>query len=404
MSISIFKNFLKSLKKNNSKYLIFILLYIFINIVLINNILFTPLHDNSFNKTDLSLDKNIFIENYHVYRIETLINIKIQGMTTEQKIGQLFLLSIPYQYFDENTKTLIEDYYIGGIVIMSNNISSQTQLKDLINNIQTISNTKLLITTDQEGGTIARIPWDEARFISQPHIGINNREDFAYEVGIDHAQALKDVYINMNLSPVLDVSFIPDSSMATRTFGASSEKVSILGTQLILAYHSESIISTAKHFPGIGRSNVDSHKYLPEINISKDELYNEELIPFKEAIKNNVDVIMVGHAIYPEIDNNYPASLSNIFVTEILKNDLQFEGVILTDDINMDALKDYSNKASQAIIAGCDMILVVGDFENQINYINEIKGAVGKNEISIERLDESVRKILRLKYNYNIVN
>jgi len=365
-------------------------------------ILLFTIHKRTFNDdiyTDTpALEKETIINNYEFYRIQTLTYRTLESMTLEEKIGQLFMLSIPYNYLDNDAKSLITEYYIGGIVLMGNNISSQQQISEFSIELQSTAKIELFIATDQEGGIIARIPWDDARFISQPHIGIVNREDFAYSVGEDHALALKNVNINMNLAPVLDISFIPESSMATRTLGASSAKVSVLGVQIIKAQNDNGIVTTAKHFPGIGRSSTDSHSELPKIDISKDQLLNEELKPFISAIENDVDFIMIGHALYPQIDSEFPSSLSNIIVTDILRNELNFEGIIITDDIHMGALDRYDDRAVNAFNAGCDMILIVESFENQLSYIEEIENAVNDGIISEERLNQSVKRILELKY------
>lgn len=374
--------------------------YIAITVTLLITISITNVHTININHSLPNIEITKVSSQYKNYRIEMLVSTKFSQMSLDEKIGQLFMLSITNTYITNNTNSLVTEHKVGSIVIMSENIASQTQLTQLISDLQNLADTPLLIAADQEGGIVARIPWDEARSISQPHIGIVNREDFAYSAGEDHAQALKNVSINMNLAPVLDVSFISNSMMANRTFGASCEQVSTLGTQIIIAHQDNDIIPTAKHFPGIGRSAIDSHLALPEINISKDQLLNEELIPFKSAIEQDVEVIMTGHVIYPQIDNQYPATLSKIFITDILRNELNFEGVIITDDIRMEALVDYPNKAVDAVNAGCDMILIVDSSENQIEYIEQVKKAIESGEINEKQVIESMKRILRLKYKY----
>jgi beta-N-acetylhexosaminidase len=321
-------------------------------------------------------------------------------MTVEQKAGQLVMVSLNGGYLNDQIRSLIEQYHIGAVVFMGGNIKSQTQVLKFISDMNEISTTTLLIATDQEGGVVARIPWDQARLISQPHIGIIGRDDFAYEIGVQHAQALNQLGIDMNLSPVLDIAFSPTSSLANRSFGNNPESTAELGSAMIKAYQDNGLIACAKHYPGIGRTTGDTHNVLPTIDIQREQLFTEELIPFQSAIESNVEVIMTGHVLYPQIDADFPSSLSTVFVTDILRNELGFNGVILTDDIRMGALDNYPDKAVQAIQAGNDMIIIVDSYENQIEFINQIKEAIQNGTISEQAVSESIKRILRLKFKY----
>jgi beta-N-acetylhexosaminidase len=392
------KNRYKSkIKINRPLVLLFSLLGV--NFILFVLILFTNLKATSLEGIS-PINSSEVSNSYHSYRTEKLVTTTFSQMSLDEKIGQMIMVSITGTRVNTNTTSLIQDYEVGGVIIMSANLASQTQVTQLINDLQELTTVSLLIATDQEGGVVARIPWDDARYISQPHIGIVNREDFAYSAGEDHAQALKNISINMNLAPVLDISLVSGSTMASRTLGASPDKVAVLGTQIIKAHQDQDIIATAKHFPGIGRSATDSHATLPEIDISKEQLTSEELIPFKAAIDQGIDVIMIGHALYPQVDSEYPASLSEIIITDILRGELGFEGVVISDDIKMGALSGYPNRAVDAINAGTDIILIVDTYQNEINYINQIKAAVEDGTLSEERIADSVRRILRLKFKY----
>lgn len=371
------------------------------NFILFVLILFTNPQSTSF-KTISTISSAEVTNSYHTYRTEKLVNTTFSHMSLDEKIGQMIMVSITGTRVNTNTQSLIQDYNIGGVIIMSGNLVSQSQIKQLVNDLQELTTVNLLIATDQEGGVVARIPWDEARYISQPHIGIVNREDFAYAAGEDHAQALKNLNINVNLAPVLDVSLVLGSIMASRTLGSDPEKVATLGVSIMRAHQDIGIIATGKHFPGIGRSVTDSHANLPVIDISKEQLTNEELVPFKAAIDQGVDVIMIGHAKYPQIDNEYPASLSKIIITDILRGELGFDGVVISDDIKMGALSSYPNRAVDAMNAGTDIILIVDTYQNEINYINQIKDAVADGTLTEQRIAESVKRILRLKYHTEI--
>ena len=353
----------------------------------------TPIEANT---SSIEIDK--IADLYKIYQFEQTIDLKLSEMTIEEKISQLFMVSVSGSSMNENVKKIVENYHIGGIVIMSANIASKQELIKFITDIQNLADTPLFIATDQEGKGVNRIPWDASYDISQPHIGIVNREDFAYETGKTHANALKDIKLNINLAPVLDIAFEEDSIMAGRSLGSDPEKVANLGKEIIRAHQDIGILATAKHFPGIGRTTIDSHQKLPVIDISKEQLLEEELIPFRISISQKVDIIMTGHVLYPQIDPDYPASLSKIITSDLLRDELGFEGIIITDDIRMKALSNYPNKAVESINAGTDMILVVDSFENQVNYIDEIRKAFENDTISGERIEESVRRVLRVKY------
>ncbi|MDD3647979.1 MAG: glycoside hydrolase family 3 N-terminal domain-containing protein [Candidatus Dojkabacteria bacterium] len=341
---------------------------------------------------------------YDRYRTDSKVYLEFAKLDTKSKIGQMFMLSLPTSYYDDETNSLIEEYQIGGAVLMGQNITSQPQLTDYIKTLQNKSKTKLLIATDQEGGIVGRIPWDNARYISQPHIGIVGREDFAYSTGESHALALKQFNINVNLAPVLDISFDPGSSiMVNRTLGSTPGEVTMLGMEIIKAHQDNGVIAAAKHFPGIGRTTTDSHLALPEINVSKDKLLIEEIVPFKEAINIDVQIIMVGHALYPKIDKKHPSSLSQKIIKEILRDFLKFDGIILTDDIHMQALDKYPDKVVAALNAGNDMIMIVDTYENQVSFMEQLEKAVSEGRISEERIDESVKRILRVKIENKII-
>lgn len=350
-----------------------------------------------------TVDTKSVLGAYSDYRLEKRIHAYLERMTTQEKIGQLFIISFPGSYLSDELNSLEKNYALGGVVIMSGNIISQTQLTQLSIDLQQNSPYGLIIATDQEGGTVARIPWDSARGISQQHIGIVDREDFAYQVAKTHAEALKDVHISMNFAPVLDIANDAQSPIISRSFGSDIDKVARLGKETIKAYHDEDILVVAKHFPGIGRTSTDSHYELPQIIIDKETLQNDELMPFKMAIRQDVEAIMVGHVLYPLIDADNPASLSRVFIQDILRGELGFEGLIITDDIRMDALNGYEHRALRAFQAGVDSILVADSYEAAASHMNDLLVAVDSGDISMERVEESVKRILKLKLEYGII-
>lgn len=369
-------------------------------VIFILLILYTPILTDSVILAQETLEGETAVKNYSIYRVDKKVDLAIEEMSTEEKIGQLFMLSFPGYSINDQNKSLVQEYYVGSLVLMSGNISYQNQTSTLVSELKSLSEIPLLITTDQEGGTVARIPWDEARYISAPHVGLVNRKDFAYEVGKQHADALNNLGIDMNLAPVLDIAFQNNSAMVSRSYRNDPQSVAELGSAFIESHYDTEVMSCAKHFPGIGRTSTDTHNQLATINISKDQLMSEELIPFISAIDQGVDAIMVGHSQYPQIDPDNPTSLSPTFITNILREELGFDGVVIIDDIHMGAMNNYPNKVIDSINAGADMIIIVDSYQNQVNYINQLADAVETGEVSSERVEVSARRILRLKYEY----
>ena len=172
---------------------------------------------------------------------------------------------------------------------------------------------------------------------------------------------------------------------------------------MIEAHQDKGVMVAPKHFPGIGRTTTDSHLELPVIETSKEQFVSEEIVPFRESINSGVDVIMVGHALYPDIDKKYPASLSKTIIQDYLRGLLEFDGIVLTDDINMNALDDYPDRSLQALKAGNDMILIVGTYENQLEIIKEVSSAYNQEKLHKEELKEKVLNILRVKFKNNVI-
>jgi beta-N-acetylhexosaminidase len=195
--------------------------------------------------------------------------------------------------------------------------------------------------------------------------------------------------------------------IADRSFGNNPDIVSSLGIQTMKGIQSQRIISVEKHFPGHGDTSVDSHFELPVVNKTRAELEKIELIPFKQAIANGADVVMVGHIMLPKIDPKNPSTMSEKIIQGILRKDLKFNGVVITDDMTMKAIInnfEIGQAAVQSVKAGSDIIMVAHDYDKIVTVIKALKAAVESGEISEERIDESVNRILELKKNYNVQN
>lgn len=359
-------------------------------------------------------NNNKEIESINLNKRNTTIDVikeKIETMTIDEKIGQMITVGIDGYTINDKTKELIQQKKVGGIILFKDNISDSNQLLELINNIK-ITNSKnkipIFISVDEEGGRVSRLPKEIKKLPPNETVGRVNDENLAYDIGKSIGYALKSFGFNMDFAPVLDINSNPNNTViGDRAFSSDKDIVSNLGVRQIKGFKSSNIISVAKHFPGHGDTDIDSHHGLPIINKTLDELKELEFIPFKKAIKENVSSIMVSHILLPEIDDINPASMSKTLITDILRKDLKFDGLIVTDDMTMKAITnnfDINESCIKSINAGCDLLLICHRYEKEIEVINSIKDAVNKGIISMDRINESVYRILSLKGNYKITD
>ena len=330
---------------------------------------------------------------------------QINNMSIEEKIGQMLIVTDSSTIADEDLLKNLETIKPGGFILFSDNIESYEQTTKLIDDINSTADIPMFISIDQEGGRVARIKKlsdTEVTIIpSMYKLGLTKDEELAYEVGKVVGEELRALNINMDFAPVLDIYSNPENTViGDRAFGSTAELVSNMALSFSQGLESTGVISVYKHFPGHGDTYEDSHNTLPIITKTKEELMELELIPFKDAIENGADVIMVGHLAIPSITgNSKPASLSKEVITELLKKELGFNGIVITDALNMGALtKQYTEEEIyiNAINAGID-ILLMPEFDNET--IEIILKEVEEGIIKVEEINDSVEKILELKYN-----
>jgi beta-N-acetylhexosaminidase len=322
-------------------------------------------------------------------------------MTLDEEIGQMVMggyFSVAEIAYD------IQANHLGGAILFASQMPSVAQAQE---NVRTLKDAAaaagakapLLIAVDQEGGGVVRIPPEMGTFESALTIG--NRVDTAaaYESGAKISKALKQLGINTDLAPVLDVFSNPTNTViADRAFGITPDRVALIAVPFMNGVRSEGILATGKHFPGHGDTSVDSHTGLPVVTKSVDQLMGFEFVPFKVAIDGGVDMIMTAHIVLEAVDDA-PSTLSRAVVTGLLRERLGFQGVVITDDLAMAAIADeytVADAAVRAIDAGCDIVLVSGP-GNPYAAIAAIKTAVADGRLSRARIDESVARILRMK-------
>jgi len=335
----------------------------------------------------------------------------INQMTLDEKLGQMMFAGVSGTSLQQETKSLIRDYKIGGLILYANNLETPQQTVSLMNDLMTANGTNrlpLFLGTDQEGGKVVRLPGPLKNFPTNQKIGQINQPQFSYEIGKLLGEQLKAFGFNLDFAPVMDVNSNPNNPIiGDRSFSNKPDIVSQLGIQTMQGLESQQVIPVIKHFPGHGDTSVDSHLELPKVSKSLDDLNKLELIPFKAAIDKGVDVVMVGHILLPKIDQQFPSSMSKEIITGLLRNQLGFDGVVMTDDMTMKAITNHfsiGQAAVDSVKAGNDIILIAHEFANVTTAIDALKAAVKNGKISEQQINDSVRRIIQLKEKYQLVN
>lgn len=341
---------------------------------------------------------------------EDPIKKQLETMSADEKIGQLIVAGFEGYEVDQTLSALITEDKIGGAILFSRNISGAQQLCDLTNEIKRTAKegVPLLIGMDEEGGAVTRLPDDVLSMPGAYMLAQKEDKAICNEAGRQIAAQLTGFGLSTGFCPDLDIWSNPDNTViGNRAFGTSADSVAAYGLAAMEGVRSGGAVPVVKHFPGHGDTDTDSHYSLPVVTKTKQELYEEELIPFQKAIEQKVPAVMVGHLQCTELDETYPASLSKKIVQGLLRDEMGFEGAAFTDDLTMGAIvENYSlGKACVlALNAGCDMLLVCHEYENIEEAITALKEAVQSGEVSMERLNEAVTRILQLKADYNVTS
>ncbi len=289
--------------------------------------------------------------------------LKVDQLTAEQLAGQRLMVGFDGTALTPDLKYLIDTVKVGGIILFSRNIDSPVQLSRLCRDAQdhaaAVGQPPLFVAVDQEGGEVARLRAPFTEFAGNP--SMKNETDAVTFAAIT-ADELKSVGINMNMAPVLDVAFPGvDSIMARRAFSGDPERTARLGTAVIDRFQKSGIMAVAKHFPGIGRTTLDSHLDRPVLDTDAGVLLASDIIPFTAAISHRVAGIMLSHIVYAGLDPDWPASLSPAIVSDLLRKKLGYNGLILTDDLDMGAIRKHyplDTAISQILAADADQILI----------------------------------------------
>ncbi len=336
--------------------------------------------------------------------VEEKVEFQIRHLTIEEKIGQMLISSYRSSEMDDTLKNALLKNQPGGFILFKENFSNYEDTLKLIEEIKSTSKIPMFISIDQEGGIVQRLKGLDGDVVTlippMSIVGEKKSPELAYQLGKTMAEELQVFGINVDFAPVLDVLDTADNQViGNRSFGTDAEMVSLLGNALAKGLKDSGVIPVVKHFPGHGSAVIDSHLDLPVLTKTKEELLTKDLIPFQKAMDEGIDIIMVGHLAIPSITGNQePASLSKALVTDFLKEELSYDGLVVTDALNMGAITNHYKEKEiyeMAINAGVDLLLMPKNSTKAIEYIKE---SIEEGVISTESIDRSVLKILTLKY------
>ena len=346
-------------------------------------------------------------------KVEKIVN----NMTLEEKVGQIFMVAPEAvdkdggstTVFTENIEKEIEKYNLGGYILFASNIENPTQTQELINGLKKSSKIQPFVGVDEEGGRVARIGKNSAMGVEKiepmAQVGKSQNYERANEIGTTIGKYIKNLGFNLDFAPDTDV--LTDSNnteIGDRSFGNDPEVVGKMATEVVKGLQSENISTVLKHFPGHGGSIGNSHQGFSLSNRTEEELKKCEIVPFKTAIENGAGCVMFAHMSLPNVTgDNIPATLSKKVVTDMLKTELNFKGVVFSDSMSMGAITENygtGDACVKAVEAGIDMVLMPENLDEAYNAVLE---AVKNGKISQERLDDAVSRIIKAKIQRGII-
>jgi len=332
----------------------------------------------------------------------------VQGLTVEQKIGQRLVAGLPGLSIDDDFKKLITTHKIGNVILFSRNIASAAQAKilcgDLKKLIQEETGLPPFITIDQEGGMVTRLSEDATNIPGAMAIAATGNPQFAYQGGLLTARELRALGINFNLAPVLDVNSNGDNPViGIRSYADNPETVIQYGLPMIKGLMDGGVICAAKHFPGHGDTNLDSHLSLPSVDRSADELQQIELAPFIAAIKAGIPAIMTTHILFPAFEpNELPATMSRPIISGLLRKSLGFKGLVISDCMEMAAIQQYYGTVEgtvDAMHAGVDLVFISHTASLAAQAAQAVRSALANGKLDQKEMDASVERIIACKKN-----
>ena len=335
-----------------------------------------------------------------------MIELKIKDvneMTIDELIGQVIMIGVPSYNLDNDYKKFIEEYKIGNYILFARNYKDTKQMqkfmKDLYEHAQNVTGSFPLVSIDQEGGMVVRLFKDVTFPASPLTTSATSVENAPYITGSIIAKDMLKFGINLNLAPCLEINEeLSNPLVNVRGYGATKEIVLENATKFVRGIQDNGVLSCIKHFPGAGSTTKDSHLELPIIDDLKENLINYNMYPFFNLIESSA--LMTSHCIYKLFDE-YPSTLSKVLLTDVLKNEVGYDGLIISDGMEMNAILDHYGLTEGTILAlnaGCDLLLFCHEYENQKIAFESVKKAVNDGRISVDLLKEKVERINKAKY------
>ena len=345
--------------------------------------------------------------------VDELIDAYIAGMSTEAKLGQLVMFGFGGKRgVDKEFTTIADEYLIGNIIFYGNNVDREdgsggfdtmAGLVRLLNENEPAGIPRLY-SIDIEGGSVHRFIWQRELYSARALGGLT--PEAAYTQFEYVGESLREIGINLDLAPVLDIAPRPmDTFLGSRIISADAEKAAEIGSAIIEGLHAGNCLATAKHFPGHGGTNDDSHQVTPVVYSSEERLRSYDLLPFAAGVEAGVDCVLVAHISYPALDENDIASMSPVIIEGLLRGELGFDGVVISDDFRMQGLTNRypaEDAAVRFILAGGDIILCGATYSVQRQIMESLKNAAEDGTLSAERIDLSVHRVLYAKYKAGI--
>ena len=317
--------------------------------------------------------------------------------------GQLVMIRMPITSLDTGSAQFLKDNHIRAICLFRQNMVDEIQLKKLTADLRLVLGEEALIGLDQEGGAVVRSTW-----VPQPpaamSLGAGDDPELCRQVGAAVARSVKALGFNWNFAPVLDLNNNVDNPVISeRSFGSDPKRASELALAWMDGSLAEGVACCVKHFPGHGDTNVDSHRDLPTVDKSLEELQALELAPFQTAVSRNAPAMMTAHIVYPALDADNPATMSKAILTGLLREQWNFQGVVITDGMDMHAIAGrygVGNAAVRALLAGADMVMALGTTETQLETLEALTNVIMAGHISEADLQQKIDRISQLTRTY----
>lgn len=341
-----------------------------------------------------------------------LASLYVSHMSLDEELGQLIMVEYDDTYYSPDLDMMINKLHAGGVIMYEFQMQTAPQTAHDIGQMQSHAKIPLLVSSDEEGGIVHRLIHVYPARPSALAVYQSGNPDYAAQQGHLVARDLKAIGINENLAPDVDVALIPDApDQITRTYGFTTDSVIQYAGPYMRAMQGDGVVACIKHYPGLGDASTDAHFDLPVINRTRDQLYSVELAPFKHFIQSqnkldNPGMIMPTGVLMPAIDPKMPAELSRTFMTDILRHEFGYDGVVLTDALYMQGISQKWNMPEAAVLAlnaGDDMLLGPTGSGQMIAMLDGLKAALQNGTLSKARVDEAATRIITLKMQYHLM-